>query len=99
MFQAHGFRLAEVLVAFGHVEAVEPGFLCAEPCRGAFRLFVVEEQDVRRDAGVGAKDAARQANDGVQVEFAEQLLLDSEFCAVGAEQESVDNYARTAHLF
>ena len=65
-----------MLVAFGHVEAVEPGFLGAEPCRGAFRLFVVEEQDVRRDAGVGAKDAARQANDGVQVEFAEQLLLD-----------------------
>lgn len=100
VFQAHGLRLAEVLVAFGHVEAVEPGFLGAEPCRRAFRLFVVEEQDVRRDAGVGAKDAARQANDGVQVEFAEQLLLDGEFCAVGTEQESVgDNYARTTHLF
>ena len=100
VFQAHGLRLAEMLVAFGHVEAVEPGFLCAEPCRGAFRLFIVEEQDVRRNAGVRAKDTARQANDGVQIEFAEQLLLDSEFCAVGAEQEPVgDNHTRTAHLF
>ena len=45
MLKFHGLRLGEMLVAVGHVHAVEP---CLR--RGA---VVVEEEDVRRDGRVG----------------------------------------------
>lgn len=81
VLEAHGLCLAEVLVALGHVEAVEPCLLG--------RVGAVEEEDVRRDARVGREDAAGQPYDGVQVALGHELLLDVDFRVVGAEEEAV----------
>ena len=58
-----------VLPAFRQRLLVIPDFAC--------RAGAVEEQQVRRDAGVGRKHAVRQPDDGVQVEFLEQFFLDA----------------------
>ena len=68
-------------VAFGHVHPIEPCLL-----RGA---IVVEEEDIRRDGRVGGEDAAGHADDRVEVEFGQQLLLEIDFRVVGAEEETV----------
>lgn len=81
VLEAHGLCLAEVLVALGHVEAVEPGLLG--------RVGAVEEEDVRRDARIGREDAAGQPYDGVQVALGHELLLDVDFRVVGTEEEAV----------
>lgn len=81
VLEAHGLRLAEMLVALGHVEAVEPGLLG--------RMRAVKEEDVRRDARIGREDAAGQPDNGVQVALGHELLLDVDFRVVGAEEETV----------
>ena len=81
VLEAHGLCLAEVLVALGHVEAIEPCLLG--------RVGAVEEEDVRRDARVGREDAAGQSYDSVQVALGHELLLDVDFRIVGAEEEAV----------
>ena len=58
-----------VLSAFGQRLFVIPDF--------ARRPGAVEEQHVRRDAGVGREHAIGQPDDGVQVELLEQFLLDA----------------------
>ncbi len=81
MLEAHGLCLAEVLVALGHVEAVEPSLLG--------RVRAVEKEDVRRNARVGREDAAGQPYNGVQVALGHEFLLDVDFRVVGAEEEAV----------
>ena len=81
MLQFHRLRLGEMLVAVGHVHAVEPCLFCG--------AVVVEEEDVRRDGRVGGEDAAGHADDRVEVEFLQQLLLEIDFRVVGAEEEAV----------
>ena len=73
-------RFGVVLPAFGQRLFVIPDF--------ARRAGAVEEQDVRRDAGVGREHAVGQADDGVQVEFLEQFFLDAGAHAI-AEQRAV----------
>lgn len=81
VFQFHRLGLGEVFIAFGHVETVEPGFF---GWAGA-----VKEEDVGGDGGVRRKDAVGQADDGVEVKFGEELLLDGNFGVIGAEKEAV----------
>jgi hypothetical protein len=85
----HRLGLGEMLVALGHVEAVEPRLLRVVALRRALGMLVVEEEDVRGDARVRGEDTARQAHDGVEVELPQQLRLDGELGAVGAEEEAV----------
>ena len=92
VLQLHRLRLGEVLVALRHVEAVEPGLLGG--------LGAVEEEDVRRDRGVGREDAPGHADHGVQVEFRKQLLLDAHLGVVRAEEKAVgQDHRRAAVLF
>ena len=88
VLQLHGLSLGEMLVAFRHVQPVEPRLLR--------RTSAVEEQDVGGNGGVRRKDAARHADDRVQVELAEQLLLDVHLGVVRAEQEAVGQNNRRA---
>ena len=81
VFELHRFGLAEVLVPFGHIQPVEPG--------GAGGAGAVKEQNIGGDGGIGGKDAARQTDDGVQVEFMQQFLFDVQLGVVGAEQKAV----------
>ena len=64
-----GGGLGVVFPTFGQRLLVIPDLAC--------RAGAVEEQDVRRDAGVRRKDAVGQADDGVEVEFLEQFFLDA----------------------
>ena len=84
MLQLHRLRLGEMLVALGHIEAVEPSLLR--------RVGVVKEKNIRGDTRIGRKDAARQADDGVQVKLRKQLLLDACLRVVRAEQEPVGQH-------
>ena len=96
----HRFGFAEVFVAVGHVQAIKPSLFGAEALDCVVGLFVVEEKDVGGNAGVGRKDGAWQTDDGVQVELAEQIFLESQFGAVGAKEESVgDDDAASAARF
>ena len=70
--------LGVVLAAFGQRLLVVPDVLG--------RAGAVEEEQVRRDAGVGREDAVGQADDGVQVELLEQFLLDAGADAVAEER-------------
>ena len=70
-----------MLITLGHVQTVEPGFL-----RGA---GTVEEENVRGDGGIGREDTAGHADDGMEIELREELLLDVELGVVGAEEEAV----------
>ena len=88
VFGLHGPGLAEMLVAFRHIQPVEPGL--------AGGAGAVEKQDVGGDGGVGRKDAARQTDDGVQVEIRQQLLFDVQLGVVGAEQKAVGQDDRRA---
>ena len=58
MGREHGLGLREMLVALGHVEAVEPRLAGAEPLGGSLCPLVVEEEDVGGNGGVGREDAA-----------------------------------------
>ena len=69
LFKLDGRGFGVVLPAFGQRLLVIPDF--------ARWAGAVEEQQVRRDAGVGRKHAARQPDDGVQVEFLKQFFLDA----------------------
>ena len=89
MLRPHRLRLGEMLVAFRHVEAVEPRGVGAEAFFRPLCALVVEEEDIRCDRGVGRKDAARQADHGVEIELPEQFLFNGQLCIVGAEEESV----------
>ena len=53
MGREHGLGLREVLVALGHIEAVEPRVGGAEAFGGALCALVVEEEDVGGNRGVG----------------------------------------------
>ena len=88
VLQLHGLSLGEMLVAFRHVQPVEPRLLR--------RTGAVEEQDVGGNGGVRRKDTARHADDRVQVELAEQLLFDVHLRIVRAEQEAVGQDDRRA---
>ena len=81
MLQLHGLGLGEVLIALGHIEAIEPGLLGGA---GA-----VEEENVGGDGGIGRKDAAGHADDRMEVELRQQLLFQVDLGVVRAEQESV----------
>ena len=81
VLELHRLRLGEVEVALGHVEAVEPGL-------GSW-AGAVEEEDVGGDGGVGGEDAGGKADDGVEVEFGEEFLLDVDLGVVGAEEKAV----------
>ena len=61
MLTLHGLSLAKVLVALRHIKAIEPSL---------FRLtYVVKEQNIGSDARIGIEHAARQTNNGVQIEL------------------------------
>ena len=81
MFRLHGLSLGEVLVALRHIKAIEPDSL-----RG---MRAVEKEQVGRDARIGRKHASRQTDDGMQIEFGQQFLLDVGLGVVRAEQEPV----------
>ena len=74
-----------MLVTVGHVQTIEPRFPGIEALLGTLGLLVVEEKDIGGDAGIRRKNAAWQADDGVQVELPQQFLLDGEFGIVGTE--------------
>ena len=57
----------------------------------ARRPGAVEEKEVRRDAGVGREDAVREADDGVEIEPAEQLFLDPRADAIAEERAIRDD--------
>ena len=65
------------------------------------RAAAIEEQQVRRDAGVGSEDAVGQTNDRVQVEIFQQVFFDPGAHSI-AEQRAVGNNdgraSRTAHF-
>lgn len=69
LLELDGRGLGVVLPAFGQWRLVMPE-LARWP--GA-----VEEQEVRRDAGVGREHPVKQPDDGVEVEVLEQPLLDA----------------------
>ena len=74
-----------VLPAFWQRLLVIPDF--------ARRAGAVEEQQIRRDAGVGREHAVRQPDDGVQVEFLEQFFFDAGAHAI-AKQRAVGTRPR-----
>lgn len=79
--QQHGLGLGEMLVALGHIQAVEPGLLGG--------LGVVEEKDIGGDGGVRCEHASGKAHDGVEVELRDQLLLEGDLGAIRSEEEAV----------
>ena len=89
MFCQHGLCLREVLVAFGHIQTVEPRFLRAEAFLCPCCLLVVEEEDVCGDTGIGREDRARQTDDGVEIELTKKLFLDGKFGVVRSKEEAV----------
>ena len=80
-----------MLVAFGHVQPIEPGLL-----RGA---GAVKEQDIRGDGGVGGEDTAGHTDNGMEVKLRQQLFLDVDLGVVGAEEEAVGQDHRRAAIF
>lgn len=88
VFGLHRLGLGEVLIAFRHIEAIEPRLL-----RG---LGAVEEQDIRGDGRIRREDAAGQADDGMEIELREELLFDVHLGVVGAEKEAVGQDDRSA---
>ena len=99
MFCSHRFCLGEMLVAFWHIKTVEPRFFCAEPFICSFCTLIVEEEDIRCYSGVERKDAARQTDNGMQIELSEQFLFDGKFCIVSTKQKTVrKDYSGTTVL-
>ena len=76
-----GFGL--VFPALGEWVLVIPDF--------ARRPGAVEEKEVRGDAGVGREDAVREADDGVEIERAEQFVLDARADAIAEERAIRDD--------
>lgn len=75
--EAQGLGFGIAVAAFGQRVFVVPDF--------AGGSADGEEEQVGGDGGVGGEDAVRQADDGVQGEFLEQLLLDARGDAIGKE--------------
>ena len=71
------------LLPIGNAVLVEPDVLG--------RLALLEEQQVRADAGVGLEDAVGQADDGVQVALLHQVFLEPRLDAF-AEQRAVGQH-------
>ena len=88
VLQLHGLSLGEMLVAFRHIQPVEPRLLR--------RTGAVEEQDIRGDGRIRREDAAGQADDGMEIELREELLFDVHLGVVGAEKEAVGQDDRSA---
>ena len=100
MLQLHRFGLREMLVPLWHIQTIEPRFLCRITFWSALRTGIVEEQNVRGNRSVGRKDAARQTDNGVQVEIPEQLCLDGYLCVICSKKETIrNNDCCTAILF
>ena len=57
----HGLGLGEVLISLRHIQPVEPSFLGG--------MGIVKEQDVGGDGRIGRKHAARQADNGMEIEL------------------------------
>ena len=100
MLHAHGFGLAEVLITFGHVQTKEPSLLGRKAFGSIFYFLVVEKDDIGVDARVRREDGARQTDNGVYVELAQQLLFNGHFGIVGAKEETVwqDNSSSSVFL-
>ena len=63
-------------------------------------MGIVKEQDVGGDGRIGRKHAARQADNGMEIELPQQFLFDIHLGVVGAKQEAVrQDYRRSAILF
>ena len=92
MLWLHGLCLGKMLVALRHVQPVKPGLLGG--------VVIVKEQNVGGDGGIGREHAARQPDDGVQIELPQQLLFNAHLGVVGAEQKAVrQDHRRPAILF
>jgi hypothetical protein len=81
MIPLHRLRFAEVLVAFRHIQTIEPDLLCVIP--------LIEEQKVRRDRSVRGKAALRQADDRMQIALFEKVFLNSNLRIIISEEESI----------
>ena len=81
VLELHGLGLGEVLVPLGHIQPVEPGFLGG--------VGMVEKKDVGGNGRIRRKHAARQADDGMEIELPQQFALDVHLGIIGAEQEAV----------
>ena len=91
MLEFHRLGLGEVLAVRGHVQTIEPCFLC--------RACTVEEQNVGSNRRIGRKNTTRHTDDGMQVEFGQQFLFDVDLGVIGTEQESVgQNHRHTTIL-
>ncbi len=77
-----GLGLGVVLPAFRQGVLVIPDLFC--------RSGAVEEEQVRRNTRIGCKYTVRQADNGVEAEFFEEFLLDTDADAV-SEQGAVGN--------
>jgi len=69
LLELEGLGFGVVLAAFGQWLLVIPNFLC---WAGS-----VEEEEIRRYAGVRSENAVGQADDGVKVEILQQFFFDS----------------------
>ena len=78
LLDADGLALVVALGALGIGVLVVPDFLGG--------LALGEEEQVGLDAGVGIEDAVGQADDGVQVALAQELLLDAGLHAFAEER-------------
>lgn len=67
MRQLHWLRLGEVLIAFGHIQTIEP--------RLSSRTRPIKEQNIRSDRSIRRKHAVRHADYSVQIKLGQQLLL------------------------
>lgn len=91
MFQLHRLGLAEMLVAFRHIQTIEPGFLC--------RASMVKEQNVGRNRCIWGEHTTRHTDDGMDIELREQLRLDCYFGIVCAKQEAIRQNDSCAAIF
>ena len=80
MLDADGLGHRVRLLPIGDAVLVEPDVFG--------RLALLEEQEIRADAGVGFEDAVGQADDGVEVALLHQVFLEPRLDAF-AEQRAV----------